>query len=139
MQEEVLLADEAVARAEHEREAPCPEQDAAEAGVDDPFEEDVDRLTRPGKTGLEAHEAGLHEEHQERRNDRPHRVHRIHVSGYLGSSSSRGVVRKSRRAEVVTDELHRHEQDRHAEQLAGEENCEEFPGFLLDNSLFESL
>ena len=34
---------------------------------------------RPRETGLEAHEAGLHEEHEEGRDDGPHRVDRVDV------------------------------------------------------------
>ena len=74
-------ADEAVPRLEHEGEAPRPERDTADAGVDDAFDEDVDRFTRARETGLEHHEADLHAEHQERRDQRPRRVDGVHGRG----------------------------------------------------------
>ena len=60
-----MRADEAVAVLEHEGEAPGPEHDAADAGVGDAFDEDVDRLARAGEAGFEHHEADLHAEHEE--------------------------------------------------------------------------
>ena len=79
LQEEPVVTDEAIAMAEHEGEAPCIEEEPAEARVDDAFENHVDRLTRTGEARLEKHEAGLHEEHEERRDDGPHRVDRVDV------------------------------------------------------------
>src|SRR5579863_5614546 len=43
-QEKPLVSDEAIAVAEHEREAKGPEEQAAQAGVDDAFHQDVYRL-----------------------------------------------------------------------------------------------
>ena len=72
------MADQAVADAEHEREAERPEQHGAQAGVDDALLEDVDHLAGPGEAGLEHHEAGLHEEHQERGDKHPGGVRAVH-------------------------------------------------------------
>src|SRR5205814_4294399 len=72
----LLVADEAVASTEHERETPRPEQDAAQASVDDALEQDVDGLARAGEAGLEGHETRLHEEHQKRRHQHPQGVDR---------------------------------------------------------------
>ena len=68
------MADPAVAVAEHEREAERPEQDAAEARVDDALEQDVHDLAGAGEAGLEHHEARLHEEHQEAPSTSTHAV-----------------------------------------------------------------
>ena len=73
LQEEAVVADEAVAVLEHEGKAPRPEGDAADAGVDDAFDEDVDRLARAREARFEHDEADLHAEHEERRDQRPTR------------------------------------------------------------------
>ena len=57
-----------------------PEGDAADAGIGDAFDQDVDRLTRAGEARLEHHEADLHAEHEEGGDQRPHRVDRVDVS-----------------------------------------------------------
>ena len=72
-----------VADAEHEREAERPEQQRAQARVDDALLQDVDHLTGPGEAGLEHHEAGLHEEHEEGRHEHPRRVRPIDHRGEL--------------------------------------------------------
>ncbi len=74
LQEEAVRADEAVAVFEHEGEAPCPERNAADAGVDDAFDEDVDGLALAGEARLEHDEADLHAEDEERGDQRPRRV-----------------------------------------------------------------
>ena len=76
VQEEVLVADEAVAVPELEGEADRPVEESAQARVEHALEEHVDRFPGPGETGLEAHEPGLHEEDQERGNQHPDRVDR---------------------------------------------------------------
>src|SRR5207249_11393674 len=73
VQEEVLMADEAVAATELEREADGPVQEAAQARVEHALEKDVDALLRSRDPGFEGHEARLHEEHQERSDQHPHR------------------------------------------------------------------
>ena len=77
LQEEPVIADEAVAVAEHERETDGVEQNAAKAGVHDAFHQHVHRLARTAEAGFEHREADLHAEHQERRDQRPHGVDRI--------------------------------------------------------------
>ena len=72
------MADPAVADAEHEREAERPEQQGAQARVDDALLQDVDDLAGAGEAGLEHHEAGLHEEHQEGRDEHPRGVRPAH-------------------------------------------------------------
>ncbi len=74
LQEEAVRADEAVAVLEHEGEANRPEEDAADTGVGDAFDEDVHRLALAREAGFEHHEADLHAEDQERRDQRPRRV-----------------------------------------------------------------
>ena len=81
VEEEELVADDAVAEAEHEGEAERPEQQRAQARVDDALLEDVDDLTGPGEAGLEHHEAGLHEEHEERGDKGPGRVDAVDRAG----------------------------------------------------------
>ena len=54
VQEEVLVADEAVAARRTEGEADRPEQEPAQARVDDALQQDVDRLPRPGEAASSA-------------------------------------------------------------------------------------
>ena len=56
-------ADPRGSRLEHEREAPEPERDTADACIGDPLDQDVDRLPRAREPGLEQYEADLHAEH----------------------------------------------------------------------------
>ena len=77
LQEEPVLADEAVAVAEHEGKAEGVEQNAAEAGVDDAFHQYVDGFAGAAESGFEHGEAHLHAEHEERRDQRPNRVERV--------------------------------------------------------------
>ena len=133
VQEEELVADEAVPRAEHEREAPGPEQNAAEAGVDDPLEEDVHRLARPGEPGLEEHEPRLHEEHEERRDERPHRVDRVDVRRRRRC----GVIREGLVPEVVRDSPDDQHEEREPQRLAAEERVENTPSLSGLHSFHE--
>ena len=73
LQEEPVVADEAVAVAEHEGEAEGVEENAAEAGVDDALHQHVDGLARAAEAGFEHGEADLHAEDQEGRDQRPRR------------------------------------------------------------------
>jgi hypothetical protein len=77
-EEEELMTDDPVAAAEHEGEAERPEEQGAQARVDDALLKDVDHFTGPGEPRLEHHEAGLHEEHEERRGEGPRRVDAAH-------------------------------------------------------------
>ena len=70
-------ADESVAMAEHESEAPGVEEDSAETGVDDALHENVDSLARAAESGFQHREANLHAEDQKRRDQRPHCVDRV--------------------------------------------------------------
>ena len=79
LQEEAGGSDERRAGAEHEGKAPRPEGHAADAGVDDAFDQDVDRFARAREAGLEHHEADLHAEHQEGRDQRPDGVDCVDV------------------------------------------------------------
>jgi len=133
VQEEELLADEAVTRAEHEGKAPGPEQDATETGIDDAFEEDVHGFARARKTGLEHHEACLHEEHEERRDERPHVVDRVHV----GRRRCRGVVRVGSRTEVMVGYRDCDEQCHNAEQFTRQDDGEQFATPWLSPPFFQ--
>ena len=82
------MADEAVADAEHEREAERPEEQRAQARVDDALLQDVDDLAGAGEAGLEHHEAGLHEEHEERGDEHPRRVGAVDRPPVICSSTS---------------------------------------------------
>lgn len=68
------VADEPVARLEHERKAPGPEREAADARVHDAFDQNVDRLARSREAGFEHDESNLHAEYEKRREQHPHRV-----------------------------------------------------------------
>ena len=80
MQEEPVVTvaiscpDESVPMSEHEGEAPCPEKNSAEAGVEDAFDEDVDGFTGAAEPGFEHREADLHAEDQKRRKKYPKSV-----------------------------------------------------------------
>src|SRR6202047_4026753 len=65
LQEEPVITDEAVAMAEHEREAEGVEQQAAQTCVNHTLHENVYRLTRAAEAGLQHGEAHLHAEDQE--------------------------------------------------------------------------
>ena len=80
LQEEVVVADPAVAGTEHEREPERVEEDPAQRGVDDALDHDVRDLTGPGEAALEHHEARLHEEHEERGDEHPHVFKRLTTS-----------------------------------------------------------
>ena len=129
VEEEVLVPDDAIAEAEHECKAERPEQDGAQAGVDDAFLQDVDDLAGSGKAGFEHHEAGLHEEHQERSHQHPCRVDTVDGTGHL-SLHVVGV----RQAGGVGHGAHDPRPERHdgverhaeAEQFAAEKRDEEF-------------
>src|SRR5215471_6880440 len=86
LKEEVMVAYEPVAAAEHEGEAKCPEQQAAEAGVNYAFHQNVDGFARAAKSSFKHSEADLHAEHQECRDQRPHGIQWIDnvVSTYNG-------------------------------------------------------
>ena len=77
LQEKPVVADQAVAVAEHERETEGEEEDAAETGIHDAFHQHVDGLARATEAGLEHGEADLHAKNQERSHQRPDRVERI--------------------------------------------------------------
>ncbi len=76
LQEEPVIADEAVAVAEHEGEAEGVEENAAKAGVHDAFHQHVDGFTGAAEAGFQHGEADLHAEHQEGGDQRPDRVER---------------------------------------------------------------
>jgi len=61
----IVPADERVAGAEHEREAPAPVEQAAHAGVEHALDEHVDGFAVTTEAGLEHREAGLHAEDEE--------------------------------------------------------------------------
>ena len=75
--------------AEHPGKAPGPEEDAAEAGIHEAFQQHVHRFPGAREAALQEHEARLHEEHQEGGDQHPHGVDRVDV---------RRVGRRSRRA-----------------------------------------
>ena len=104
LQEEVVVSDPPVARAEHEREAEHVERDATDRGVDDALDHDVRDFARSGEATFEHHEPGLHEEHQERREQSPHGVDRI--DDVLGLHGRVVEWRRARvRAEVPDDSV----------------------------------
>ena len=74
LQEEPVIADEAIAVAEHEREAEGVEENAAQAGVHHAFHQHVDGFTRAAEAGFQHGEADLHAEHEKCGDQRPHRV-----------------------------------------------------------------
>ena len=98
----IMPADEGVARAEHEREAPAPVQKAADAGVEHAFDQHVDGFTVSAEAGFEHREAGLHAEHEERAEQHPAGVDRVdQVAGDRGLVRiRRGLSVNNRRPEV---------------------------------------
>ena len=72
-----MPADKRVAGPEHEREAPPPVQQPADAGVEHALDEHVDGFAVPAEAGLEHRETGLHAEHEERAEQNPAGVDRI--------------------------------------------------------------
>src|SRR5689334_22388063 len=77
LQEEPVIAYEAVAVAEHEGKAEAVEQNAAETGVDDAFHQYVYGFAGAAEAGFEHGEADLHAENQKGRDQRPDGVDRI--------------------------------------------------------------
>ncbi len=84
IEEEELVADDAVAGAEHQGKAERPKQQRAQACVDDALLEDVDDFTSSGEPGLEHHESRLHEEHEECSNEHPGGVGAVDDARDLG-------------------------------------------------------
>src|SRR5450755_3413560 len=64
LQEEPVIADEAVAMTEHECKTDGIEENTAKAGIYDALHEDVDCLTRPAKARFQHRETDLHTEDQ---------------------------------------------------------------------------
>ena len=120
------MPDELVAGAEHEGEAPRPEQEPAEARVGDALEQDVRRLPDAGEARFQHHEPGLHEEHEERGDEHPHRVQRVDdvVPGQLRrrlpDNGGTGLG-----GEVPRNSPHREKQQAEPEHLPGEVRPEE--------------
>ena len=93
VQEEVLVADQAVAVAELEGEAERPVEDPAQAGVEHALHQHVHGLPGPGEPGLKPHEPGLHEEDQEGGDQHPDRVDRAHeIVGRVGGICKVGAL-----------------------------------------------
>jgi hypothetical protein len=134
VQEEVLVADDAVAQTELEGEPDRPVQEAAEAGVEHALQQHVDRFPGAGEARLEGHEAGLHEEDEERRDQHPGGVDRTDERvRRLGRRGQR--CRADRRVEEVHEELHAREHPGDAEQLAREDHTEQPPGVPVLESM----
>ena len=104
-----------------EGEPEGPVEKAAEAGVEDALEEDVDRLPGAGEAGLEGHEPGLHEEDQEGRDQHPHRVEGVddvvRLMGDVTQGSGVGVG-----GEIPRRALHQAQHHQDAEHLSGEQH-----------------
>ena len=100
----LVPADEGVAPAEHEREAPSPVQKAADAGVEHAFDQHVDGFAISTEARLEHREARLHAEHEERAEQHPAGVDRVDdVAGgrglvRIGGAAGAGGVAKPARA-----------------------------------------
>ena len=77
LQEEPVIADEAVAVCEHEREPDGVKQNAAEARVHHAFHENVHGFAGSAETGFQHRESDLHTEDQERGDQRPHGIDRV--------------------------------------------------------------
>ena len=121
VQEEELVADEAVALAELEGEADRPVQDTAEAGVEHALEQDVHRLARTGEARLERHEPRLHEEHEEGGDEHPHGVDGAdEVVRPVGDRSNRAGA--GRRVDEEGEALHHPEDRPDAEHLAADDD-----------------
>jgi hypothetical protein len=69
-----VVANEAVAVAEHEGKSKREEEQAAKAGVDDALHQHVDSFARPAKARFQHGEAYLHAKNQEGGQERPHSV-----------------------------------------------------------------
>jgi len=76
-QEEPVVADEPVAMAEHECEAPGVKKNAAKTRVYDAFHQDVHRFARPAEPGLQHRESDLHAEDEEGCDQCPDCVYRV--------------------------------------------------------------
>jgi hypothetical protein len=82
VQHEAGGADPRGSRAEHEGEAPEPESHAADAGIGDALDQDVDGLRENARNpDSSMTKADLHAENQVGGDQRPHRVDRVDVSG----------------------------------------------------------
>ena len=92
-----MIADEAVAVAEHEREADGVEQNAAEAGIHHAFHQHVYGFAGAAEAGFEHREADLHAEHQERRDQCPGGVDRVDDIGRLHFRDQRHKHARRRR------------------------------------------
>ena len=83
LQEEPVIADEAVAVGEHESKTDGVEENSAKTGVHYAFHEHVDGFTGATETGFQHGEADLHAEHQEGGDQGPGGVHRVdHVGRF---------------------------------------------------------
>lgn len=113
-----MRADKPVPILEHEGEADRPEEHATDAGVGDPFDEDVDRLSFAREARLQHHESHLHSEHQECRYERPRSVDSVDLRGLIRSRSIRGV------SDVRHSPVDEPEDDRQADQFTSHQQCD---------------
>src|ERR1700735_2312255 len=118
LQEEPVVADEAVAVAEHEGKADGVKQNAAETCVYDAFHQNVYGFPRTAKAGFQHCETHLHAENKKRGNQRPSGVDRIHDVGRL----HRAIGREDLGKEKTTDSCHDEKRDADARQFAGEQS-----------------
>ena len=119
------MADDAVAGAEHEGEAERPEQQRAQARVDDALLEDVDDLTSSGEPGLEHHEPGLHEEHEEGGDEHPGGVGAVDDARDLGLQIVLGCGVRETPDDPRSEDEDGAEGDDQSDHLAGQIGHEE--------------
>ena len=94
LQEEPVIADEAVAVAEHEGEANGVEENAAETRIDDALHQHVDGFARSAETRFQHGEADLHAEDEERGDQCPCGVDWVDDVGGFHRSIGRVHLRK---------------------------------------------
>ncbi len=114
LEEEPVIADEAVAMAEHEGEANGIEENAAETRIYDALHQHVDGFTRAAETRLQHGEADLHTEDEERRDQCPCGVDGVDdVCGF-----HRSIGRVHLRKEHAGDSSHNQQGQTYSRQFA---------------------
>jgi hypothetical protein len=116
LEEEPMVADEAVAVSEHKGEADCVEENSAKASIHHALDEHIHRFTGTTEAGFEHREPDLHSEYQERGDERPRRVYRINDIVPLEV----GVGCEGMAAHEDGHEGHDRQHRRNADSFAGE-------------------
>src|ERR1700692_2198491 len=134
LQEEPVVADEAVSVCEHKREADGIEENSTKASIHDAFDEDVHRFAGTAEAGFEHGEADLHAEDEERGDECPRGVYRINN---IVSLKIR-IGRKGMSANEYVNDGHDRQHQRDADAFAGEQSCSVLAPFRTTKALAQA-